>query len=121
MQPIPSTNIKVLPLSLLPPRLMWFSTLAVIRMFGIFALAQLHHGRFWDSLSQQLQKRGPGYIKRCNFRNKPLSIGGDIILPAVFPSLPYQSRDTLQVTPFVKVREEDLKEVSEMVSVFLIY
>jgi len=114
-------NAKVLPLSILSPRLTWLSALTVIRMFGIFTIAQLHHGRFWDSLSQQLQKRGPGYIKRCTFRNKPLTVGEDIILPAVFPSLPYQIRDIPQAMPLVKVREEDLKDVSETAGVFRIH
>jgi len=113
-------NAKVLPLSILSPQLMWFPTLTVIRMFGIFTLSQLHHGRFWDSLSQQLQKRGSDYIKRCTFRNKPLSIGEDNILPAVFPSLPYQVQDTPQTVPLVKVCEEDM-DVSEMANVSRIH
>jgi len=83
-------------------------------MFGIFTHAQLDHGRFWDSLSRQLQQRGPDYIERCTFRNKPLNTGDNVILPAVFPPLSDPAQDTPQTAQLVKVREEDLKNVSEM-------
>lgn len=83
-------------------------------MFGIFTHAQLDHGRFWDSLSRQLQQRGPDYIERCTFRNKPLNAGDNVILPAVFPPLPDPAQDTPQAAPLVKVREEDMKNVSEI-------
>ena len=86
----------------------------VIRMFGIFTHAQLDHGRFWDSLSRQLQQRGPGYIERCTFRNKPLNPGDNVILPAVFPPLPDPTQDIPQASHLVKVREEDMKNVSEV-------
>ena len=82
-------------------------------MFGIFTHAQLDRGRFWDSFSQQLQHQGPDYIQRCTFRNKPLTIGDNVILPAVFPPLSHQVQDVPQ-TMFVKVREEDMKNVSEV-------
>ena len=81
-------------------------------MFGVFTHAQLDHGRFWDSLSRQLQQKGPDYIERCTFRNRPLSTGDNVILPAVFPPLPNQTQDIPQAVQFVKVREEDLKNVS---------
>ena len=88
-------------------------------MFGIFTHAQLDHGRFWDSLSQQLQKRGPDYTGRCTFRNQP---GDDnVILPAFFPSLPSQVQDTPQAEPLIKIREEDMKDVSYMVGMFRVY
>lgn len=90
-----------------------FIALPVIRMFGIFTHAQLDHGRFWDSLSRQLQQRGPAYIERCTFRNKPLTTGDNVILPAVFPPLPTQVQD-IPAGSLVKVREEDMKNVSEM-------
>ena len=86
-------------------------------MFGIFTLEQLHHGRFWDTLSRQLQQRGPDYIERCTFRNKPLSAADNVILPAVFPLSPSQARGMPQITPLVKVSEEDMKGVSEIVGV----
>jgi len=121
MQPILGTNAKVLSLSPLSPRLIWFPALAAIRIFGIFTLAQLHNRRFWDSLSQQLQQRGPDYVARCTFRNKPLSINENVISPAIFPPLSYQVQYTPQTAPFAKVREEYLKDVSEMVSVFRIH
>jgi len=82
-------------------------------MFGIFTHAQLDRGRFWDSFSQQLQHQGPDYIERCTFRNKPLSTGDNVILPAVFPPLSHQVQDVPQAM-LVKVREEDMKNVSEM-------
>lgn len=81
-------------------------------MFGIFTHAQLDHGRFWDSLSRQLQQRGPDYIERCTFRNKPLNTGDNVILPAVFPPLPDLVQDIPSAAHLVKVREEDMKDVS---------
>jgi len=84
-------------------------------VFGIFTLAQLHHGKFWDTLSQQLQRRGSGYVDRCTFQNKPLSAGDNIILPARFPL--YQVEDVLQDELLVKVSEEDMKSVSEIASI----
>lgn len=89
-----------------------FITSPVIRMFGIFTHAQLDHGRFWDSLSQQLQQRGSDYIKRCTFRTKPLSTGDNVVLPAVFPPLLEPVQDIPQAAHLVKVREEDMKNVS---------
>jgi len=121
MQPILGTNTKVLSLLPFSPRLIWFPVLAAIKIFGIFTLAQLRHRRFWDNLSQQLQQRGPDYVARCTFRNKPLSIDENVISPATFPSFPDQVQDTPQTAPLVKVREEDLKDVSEMVNLFRIH
>ena len=83
-------------------------------MFGVFTHAQLDHGRFWDSLGRQLQRGGPEYIERCTFRNKPLSTGDNVILPAMFPPLPDQVQDIPQAAQLVKVREEDMKNVSEV-------
>jgi len=83
-------------------------------MFGVFTHAQLDHGRFWDSLSRQLQQRGPDYIERCTFRNKPLNTGDNVIQPAVFPPLPDQVQDTPQAAYLVKLREEDMKNVSDV-------
>jgi len=86
-------------------------TLPAIRVFGVFTHAQLDHGGFWDTLSQQLQYGGVQYVERCTFRNKPLSTGDNVILPAIFPPLPIQ--DTPQADPLVKVSEEDVKAVSK--------
>ena len=83
-------------------------------MLGIFTHAQIDRGQFWDTLSQQLQRRGPDYIDRCTFRTKPPSPGDDVISPAQFPALPHQVQDIPQATPLVKVSEEDLNKVSEM-------
>jgi hypothetical protein len=81
-------------------------------MFGIFTHAQLDHGRFWDSLSRQLQQKGPEYIERCTFRNKPLTTGDNVILPGVFPPLPNSVQDIPEAAAsLVKVREEDMKNV----------
>ena len=96
---------------------MWFSASIVIRIFGVFTLAKLHHAQFWDSLSRQLQRRGPDYIERCTFRNKPLSVGDNVILPAQFPPLPYQVEDVPQDEPLVKVSDEDMKDVSDIAHV----
>ena len=93
----------------------------MIRIFGIFTHAQLRHGRFWDTLSQQLQKRGPDYIERCSFRNKPLSAGDNVILPALFPPASRRVQDVPQTTPLIKVREEDMKDVSDMACVFQLH
>lgn len=83
-------------------------------MFGIFTHAQLRHGRFWDTLSQQLQRRGPEYIGRCTFRNAPLGTGDNVILPGKFPLFPYQVQDIPQVAPLIKVSEEDMRDVSDL-------
>ena len=99
-------------LPFLSSQLMRYPTLTVIRMFGIFTHAQLGRVRFWDSFSRQLQQRGPDYIERCIFRNKPLTIGDNVILPAVFPPLSHHDQDVLQAATLVKVREEDMKNVS---------
>lgn len=84
----------------------------MIRIFGIFTLAQLHHAHFWDSLSRQLQRRGGEYIERCAFRNKPTT--GNVILPAMFPPLPDDAEDLPQTEQFVKVSDDDMKDVSEI-------
>jgi len=87
--------------------------MAVIRVFGIFTHAQLHHGGFWDSLSRQLQQWRPGYAERCTFQNKPLGAGDNIILPTQSPPSPYQVQDVPQDPSLVGVVEEDMKNVSE--------
>jgi len=69
----------------------------------------MDHGRFWDTLSRQLQNKGPEYTARCAFRNKPLNTGDNVVLPASFPQLPI--REAEEITPLVKVCEEDLKNV----------
>ena len=70
----------------------------------------MDHGRFWDTLSRQLQNRGPDYVARCNFRNKPLSTGDNVVLPASFPQLPV--KEVQEIVPLVKACEEDMKNVS---------
>ena len=71
----------------------------------------MDHGRFWDTLSRQLQNKGPDYIARCTFRNRPLNTGDNVILPARFPQLPVQ--EVQETVPLVKVCEEDLNNVRE--------
>lgn len=90
-------------------------TLTVIRIFGVFTYTQFHRTQFWDALSQQLQQRGPEYIERCTFRNKPSS--DNLISPALFPLSPRQVRDIQQTVPLVKAREQDMKDVSEAADV----
>ena len=93
---------------------MRFRTLAVIRVFGIFTLAQLRHGGFWDNVSRQLQQRGSDYIQRCTFQKKHPSTGDDTMLPAKFPLFQYIP----QAVPLVKITDEDMKDVSEMGGIF---
>lgn len=69
------------------------------------------HSHFWDTLSGQLQKKGPNYIENCTFRNKPLSAGDNVIHPASFSQSPVQ--EVQEVIPLVKTCEEDLKKVCE--------
>ena len=90
-------------------------------MFGVFTHAQLRRGQFWDSASQQLEQQGPDYIKRCTFRNEPLSTGDNVISPAVFPVSSCRVQDTPQTTPLVKICEEDMQDVSKMARVFRIH
>ena len=71
----------------------------------------MDHGRFWDTLSRQLENKGPEYTARCTFRNKPLNTGDNVILPARFPQLPVQ--EVQETVPLVKVCEEDLNNVRE--------
>jgi hypothetical protein len=73
----------------------------------------MDHGRFWDTLSRQLENKGPEYVARCAFKEKPLSTGDCVILPASFPQLPVQ--EIQESAPLVKVREEDLKNVRERI------
>jgi len=120
MQLVLSANVKVLILPHLP-QLTQFLTSPVIRMFGIFTHAQLDRRRFWDSLSCQLQQKGPDYIERCTFRNKPLSTGGGAVLPALFPLFPNEAQDIPQAAQLVKVREEDMNDVSWMTCALQIY
>ena len=69
------------------------------------------HGRFWDTLSQQLENKGPHYIARCMFRNKPLNTGDNVILPASFAQLSVQ--EIQESVPLVNVCEEGLENVRE--------
>ena len=71
----------------------------------------MNHGRFWDTLSRQLENKGPEYVARCTFREKPLITGDYVILPASFSQLPVQ--EIQESEPLVKVREEDLENVRE--------
>ena len=72
----------------------------------------MDHGRFWDTLSRQLHNKGSDYVARCTFRNKPLNTGDNVVLPASFPQLPIQEVE--EITPMVKVCEEDLKNVRDL-------
>lgn len=113
-------NVKVPPFSLFtsvaqPGR---FPTSTVVRIFGIFTHAEIKRKRFWDILSQQLQQRGQDYIDRCTFRNKPLNVDDDIILPAVFPPSTEWVRDVEGSSSLGKVSEEDMKEVGDILACF---
>lgn len=69
----------------------------------------MDHGRFWDTLGRQLENKGPDYIARCTFRNKPLDTGDNVILPASFSQLLVQ--EVQETAPLVNVCEEDLEKV----------
>lgn len=105
-----STNVRVRRFLISSWSIIIYRTSPVIRVFGVFTHAQIDHGGFWDTLSQQLQHGGAQYIERCTFRNKPLSPGDNVILPATFPPLPIQ--DTPRVEPLIKTNEDDIKIVS---------
>ena len=93
-------------------------TSTVVRIFGVFTHAEIKRKRFWDILSQQLQHRGQDYIDRCTFRNKPLNVDDDIILPAVFPPSTEWVRDVEGSSSLGKVSEEDMKEVGDILACF---
>ena len=82
-----------------------------ISIFGIYTHAQMDHGHFWDTLSRQLENKGPEYVARCAFKEKALNTGDNVILPASFPQLPVQ--EIQESVPLVRVCEEDLKNVRE--------
>lgn len=69
----------------------------------------MDRARFWDTLSRQLENKGPEYVARCAFKEKPLSTGDCVILPASFPQLPVQ--EIQESAPLANDREEDLKNV----------
>jgi hypothetical protein len=71
----------------------------------------MNHRRFWDTISQQLENKGPDYIARCTFRNKPPNTGDNVILPASFAQLSVQGIQ--ESAPLVKVREEGSANVRE--------
>jgi len=73
----------------------------------------MDHRRFWDTLSRQLQNKGPDYIARCTSRNKPLNTGDNVVPPAKFSQLPIQ--EFQEVEPLVKDSEEHLEKVRERI------
>jgi len=83
-----------------------------IRVFGIFALAELRRSRFWNTLSRHSQQRGPEYIRRCNLQREPDLGSNDLVLPDLFPPLPEQDEDTQETLP-TSINEEEIKEVSD--------
>ena len=66
--------------------------------------------RFWDTLSRQLENKGPEYAARCTLGNSPSNAGDSSIPPASFHTLSIE--EVQETTPLVKVCEEDLKNVS---------
>jgi len=74
----------------------------------------MDHGRFWNTLSRQLENKGLDYVTRCTFRNKPLYTGDNVILPARFSHLPIQEvQEVQEMEPLVKGSEKDLEKVRE--------
>jgi len=71
----------------------------------------MNHGSFWDTLSRQLENKGPEYIARCTSRSKPPNTWDNVILPVRFSRLPIQ--EVQEVKPLVKECEEDLEKVCE--------
>ena len=64
---------------------------------------------FWETLSRQLENKGPEYVARCTIKEEALDTGENVILPASFPQLPVQ--EIQESAPPVSAREEDLKNV----------
>ena len=71
----------------------------------------MDHGRFWDTLSRQLENKGPDYAARCTVRNRPLSTGDNVVLPAKFSQLSIQ--EAQETEPLVRDSKEYLEKVRE--------
>ena len=71
----------------------------------------MDHGSFWDTLSRQLENKGPDYTARCTFRNKPPNTGDNVFLPGSFPQSPIQ--EVQETVPLVAGQEKDLENVRE--------
>lgn len=69
----------------------------------------MDRARFWDTLSRQLENKGPKYAARCTL-GSPSNAGDSSIPPASFHTLSIE--EVQETTPLVKVCEEDLKNVS---------
>ena len=74
----------------------------------------MERGSFWDTISSQLQNKGPDYVARCNCREKPLNAGDYVIRPASFSHSPV--RELQEMTPLIKASEEELEEVWKLCS-----
>ena len=71
----------------------------------------MDHGGFWDTLSRQLENKGPDYTARCTFRNKPPNTGDNVFLPASFPQSPIQ--EVQETVPLAEGQGKDLENVRE--------
>ncbi|KAJ6573822.1 hypothetical protein DFH09DRAFT_1361892 [Mycena vulgaris] len=64
-----------------------------LKVFGIYADAQLNRGSFWDSMSRELGKKGDEYRDRCTRRQQALD-QTCVFIPIAFPA-----REDVQFSP----------------------
>ncbi|KAJ6498114.1 hypothetical protein C8R47DRAFT_1212438 [Mycena vitilis] len=58
-----------------------------LKVFGIYRYEQIARGTFWNSLSRQLEKKGPEYKDKCALRQKSLATtDGYTFVPITFPT-----------------------------------
>ena len=89
------------------------TTVLVIKIFGIYTLAQINK-RFWDSMGHQLSKKGKTYRDRCTIRMEAYHEGDYVIPPAIFPPLGDDESSEPSITP--ELPREDLDEVCYLLS-----
>ena len=82
----------------------------VIRIFGIYTHAQMDQ-RLWDSIGQQLGRKGKEYRRRCIYRNRPLHAGDNVFTPACFPAAEDANGDDALIIP--ELPRESLEEVGD--------
>ncbi|KAL5495715.1 hypothetical protein ACEPAI_1179 [Sanghuangporus weigelae] len=78
-----------------------------IRMYGIFTHAQMDN-RMWASLSAQLERKGPGYRRRIEYRKKPQTIGDDVYLPQSWPDVSTEDSLADSTNSFVDANDQEL-------------
>ncbi|KAN0138675.1 hypothetical protein V8E53_003663, partial [Lactarius tabidus] len=76
-----------------------------IKVFGVYTHAQLDN-RLWESMGNQLLRKGKEYQRRCTFRAEPMHKGDKVVPPASFPIAP---------PPDLKMIPDELPSVSNEV------